>query len=283
LSGVFLAIRVSLRVTGRPGTAKMPPPWPAVLPVTWLKFSTRLLAPGRPCRRCRPCSPPSHIVDRNGGKTDSRRALRACAGSRRSRRGRPVLQAPVLGAANIKRRNCPGFRGLLFEVPEAPISAAAGMQLTQLHGEPKSTLVESVHARRIYPRLLSLADTSYPGCYTRSARPTRSCMFCGTGSLASERVRWGGWGSNLGFRICDWLQNLATHSPDVAHRPRSGHGHSRVAEVQSAGLAWLRYPSQSWATSPAACKSRWPTSLRCARSLAGDHWCRRRVDTDTPA
>ena len=114
------------------------------------------------CHQRRPCSPPSHIVDRNGGKTDSRRTLRACAGSRRSRRGRPVLQTPVLGAANIKRRNCPGVRGLLFEVPEAPISAAAGMQLTQLHSEPKSMLVESVHARRIYPRLLSLADTSYP-------------------------------------------------------------------------------------------------------------------------
>jgi hypothetical protein len=112
------------------------------------------------CHQRRPCSSPSHIVDRNGGKTDSRRALRACAGSRRSRRGRPVLQAPVLGAANIKRRNCPGVRGLLFEVPETPISA--GMQLTQLHGEPKSTFVESVHARQIYPRLLSLADTSYP-------------------------------------------------------------------------------------------------------------------------
>jgi hypothetical protein len=37
LSGVFLAIKVSLRVIGLPGTAKMPPPWPAVLPVTWLR------------------------------------------------------------------------------------------------------------------------------------------------------------------------------------------------------------------------------------------------------
>ena len=43
LSGVFLAIRVSLSVTGLPGTAKMPPPWAAVLPVTWL--SVRVSGP----------------------------------------------------------------------------------------------------------------------------------------------------------------------------------------------------------------------------------------------
>src|SRR5262252_7701082 len=55
----------------------------------------------------------------------SRRALRARAGSRRGRRGHPVLQEPALGAADSERRNCPGVRGVLSEVPEGPMSAAA--------------------------------------------------------------------------------------------------------------------------------------------------------------
>ena len=38
LSGMFLAITVILRVTGLPGTAKMPPPWAALLRVTWLNL-----------------------------------------------------------------------------------------------------------------------------------------------------------------------------------------------------------------------------------------------------
>ena len=50
------------------------------------------------------------------------RALRARAGSRRGRRGRPVLQEPVLGAADSERRNCPGVRGFRSEVPEASMS-----------------------------------------------------------------------------------------------------------------------------------------------------------------
>jgi hypothetical protein len=56
--------------------------------------------------------------------TDSRRAraLRACAGSRRGRRGRPILQESVLGAADGKRRNRPGVLGVLSEVPETPMS-----------------------------------------------------------------------------------------------------------------------------------------------------------------
>src|SRR5262249_17791699 len=58
-------------------------------------------------------------------KTGSDLALRARADSRRGRRGRPVLEEPVLGAADSKRRNCPGVRGVLSEVPEASISAAA--------------------------------------------------------------------------------------------------------------------------------------------------------------
>src|SRR5215813_9930466 len=62
-------------------------------------------------------SAPQHVVERKDGKTGSRRALRARAGSRRGRRGRPVLQEPVLGAADSERRNCPGVRGVLSEVP----------------------------------------------------------------------------------------------------------------------------------------------------------------------
>src|SRR6516225_2309676 len=59
------------------------------------------------------------------GKTGSRRALRARAGSRRGRRGRPVLQEPVLGAADSERRNCPGVLGVLSEVPAAISHLAA--------------------------------------------------------------------------------------------------------------------------------------------------------------
>ena len=38
MSGMFLATTVTLRVTGLPGTAKMPPPWTALLRVTWLNL-----------------------------------------------------------------------------------------------------------------------------------------------------------------------------------------------------------------------------------------------------
>ena len=58
------------------------------------------------------------------GTTGSRRALRARADSRRGRRGRPVLQGPVLAAADGERRNCRGVRGVLSEVPEAFMSDA---------------------------------------------------------------------------------------------------------------------------------------------------------------
>ena len=94
--------------------------------------------------RC--CSTRSHLVERNDGKTGSRRALRARAGSRRGRRGPPVLQAPLLGAADRKCRDCPGVRRVRFEVPETSISAAAAMRLTQLPGEPQSTLAGPAHA-----------------------------------------------------------------------------------------------------------------------------------------
>jgi len=39
--------------------------------------------------------------------------------SRRGRRGRPVLEEPVLGAADSERRNCPSILGVLSVVPEA--------------------------------------------------------------------------------------------------------------------------------------------------------------------
>jgi hypothetical protein len=58
------------------------------------------------------------------GKTGSYRALRARAGSRRGRRGCPVLQEPVLGAADGERRNSLGVLGVLSEVPEASVSGA---------------------------------------------------------------------------------------------------------------------------------------------------------------
>jgi len=69
-------------------------------------------------------STPQHAVERKDGKTGSHRALRARYGSRHSRRGRPVLQGPVLGAADGERRNRPRVRGVLSEVPEAPMSDA---------------------------------------------------------------------------------------------------------------------------------------------------------------
>jgi hypothetical protein len=62
------------------------------------------------------------------GETGSRRALRAGAGSRRGRRGRHVLQEPVLGAAHSECRIGPGVRGVLSEVLEASMSVAAAMR-----------------------------------------------------------------------------------------------------------------------------------------------------------
>src|SRR5215510_4933218 len=70
-------------------------------------------------------STPPHVLETLDGKTGSHRALRARAGSRRGRCGRPVLQEPVLGAADSERRNCPGVRGVLSEVPEGSVSVAA--------------------------------------------------------------------------------------------------------------------------------------------------------------
>jgi len=82
---------------------------------------------GVTCSRCleggvRPGSTPQHAVERKHGKTGSRRALRTRADSRRGRRGRPVLQGPVLAATDGERRNCLGVRGILSEVLESSLS-----------------------------------------------------------------------------------------------------------------------------------------------------------------
>ena len=69
-------------------------------------------------------STPAHVLETPDGKTGSHRVLRARAGSRPCRRGRPVLQEPVLGTADGERRNSPGVRSVLSEVPEALRSAA---------------------------------------------------------------------------------------------------------------------------------------------------------------
>ena len=63
--------------------------------------------------------PPQHVVERKDGRSGSRRALRARAGSRRGRRGRPVLLEPILGAADSEHRNCFRVLGVLSDVPEA--------------------------------------------------------------------------------------------------------------------------------------------------------------------
>src|SRR5665811_422270 len=85
------------------------------------------------------CSDSSPRVGRNHGKAGSDRALRARDGSRRGWRGRPVLQGPLLGAADGQRRDRPGVRGVLFQVPEAFVSAAPGERSIQLSLSPTGT------------------------------------------------------------------------------------------------------------------------------------------------
>jgi hypothetical protein len=140
----------SRSVLARPGGEKRMPS-PSGTARTYTRISST--SPRRrhwPAAGCRSCSTPSHRVERNGGKTGRRRALRACAGSRRGRRGPPVLQTPALGAADSKRRDCPGVRGVLFEVPEASMSAAAARRLTQLHGELTSLVCHINAGHRRY-------------------------------------------------------------------------------------------------------------------------------------
>jgi len=71
---------------------------------------------------------PQRVVEREDGRSGSRRALRARADSRRGRRGRPVLQQPVLGAADSERRNCSRVLGVLSDVPEAISHQGSGSQ-----------------------------------------------------------------------------------------------------------------------------------------------------------
>ena len=66
----------------------------------------------------------------------SRCALRARADSHRGRRGCPVFQEPVLGAVDGERRNNSGVLGVLFEVPQAP------MTRTSEHLLSLATLIE---------------------------------------------------------------------------------------------------------------------------------------------
>lgn len=66
-----------------------------------------------------------HVVEKKDGKTGRGRALRSRASSRRRRRGRPVLQEPVLATVDGERRNRLGVRGVLLEIPEAFLSTTA--------------------------------------------------------------------------------------------------------------------------------------------------------------
>ena len=83
-------------------------------------------------------SAPQRVLERMDGKTGSHRPLRARAGSRRDRRGRPVLQEQVLGAADGERRNSPGVRGVLSEVPEALVSAVGVSPFPRMAGTHES-------------------------------------------------------------------------------------------------------------------------------------------------
>jgi hypothetical protein len=124
----------------RPATTSSPPPTsPDELRAALTKISNPrrcALARQEPGNQRRSCSTPWHVVERHRGTTGSHRALRARDGSRRGRRGRPLPQTPLLVAADSKRRNRPGIRGLLLVVPEASVSAAAAMRLTRFTARP---------------------------------------------------------------------------------------------------------------------------------------------------
>jgi hypothetical protein len=95
-------------------------------PYTLRRFMSRYRVVAWVRSHRRPAQP--HVVQGKDGKTGSRRALLARAGSCRDRRGRSVLQEPVLAEADGERRNRPGVRGILFEIPEASMSAVAAMR-----------------------------------------------------------------------------------------------------------------------------------------------------------
>jgi len=85
---------------------------------------------------------PQRVVERDNGRSGSRCALRARADSRRGRRGRPVLQQPVLGAADSERRNCSRVLGVLSDVPEAISHQAAPSLRTMSALPPKADIAE---------------------------------------------------------------------------------------------------------------------------------------------
>src|SRR5262249_4279426 len=74
------------------------------------------------------------VLERIDGKTCSYRALRARVGGRRNRRGCPVLQESVVGAADGERRNSPGILGVLSEVPEQPVSGTTDSGDIKING-----------------------------------------------------------------------------------------------------------------------------------------------------
>lgn len=59
------------------------------------------------------------VVERKNGKACGRRALLARVDSGCGRCGYPVLQEPVLAAADGERWNRPDFRRLLLQISEA--------------------------------------------------------------------------------------------------------------------------------------------------------------------
>src|SRR5215468_9121162 len=182
---------------GRPRSGIMTRSWVARYYGTWAKSSTS--TDGRTSGDGRSCSTPVHRVERNGGETGSHRALRARAGSRRGRRGRPVLQAPPLGAADSECRDCPGVRGVLFEVPEACMSPAAAMWLTQLPDEPQPVRV--TEAGRSCQAICDHAWSSACACSGRRAcreearlgRRGESWKSWGCGATPSSPCRASGW------------------------------------------------------------------------------------------
>jgi len=80
----------------------------------------------------------ARLLDQAGFHPEAAVSLRARAGSRRGRRGHPVLQAPHPGAAASKCRDCPGVRGVL---PAWPILDAGAWLEGSLRGERENEIV----------------------------------------------------------------------------------------------------------------------------------------------
>ena len=140
-----------------------------------------------PARSRRPIPTPldacrgPHVVERKDGKAGSRRALRARAGTGGGRRGRPVLQQPVLGAADGERRNRPSVRGVRLEVPEASMSAAAASASPSF--APATTARSGARA---YPR--SCAPLDIEGHRVVGAHASCTCSRCPhSASMAAAR------------------------------------------------------------------------------------------------